>query len=359
MHHLDVWSLSLGRWRGVQVKLHMFFLLFATFTCYLAWRMPADGAADDSFAWTAALCILVLFLSVLLHELGHVLAARRFNGAVDGIVIGPLGGLQPIRIPNDPQSELLVALAGPLVSAGITAICLMALLFSGEPHAYRVLHPFSPEAFEIATSPGGMLGPKDIVGLICWINWLLLLINLIPAFPFDGGRVCLAFLQTMRPQLAHHHAVVLVAALAKIVAVGLLIAAFFFRDSQAASVAPTWLALILLAIFVFFSARVEEEHPDQEESESGPFGYDFSQGFTSLEQTTEPPSPPPPGPLTRWWRKWQQRRELKRRRAEAEEDERLDEVLQRLHEFGESALSPAERALLKRVSARYRDRDVR
>lgn len=79
MQYRDVWSVNLGHWGGVNVRLHMFFALFAAFTFYLAW-LEADKS--HGLQSTAILCIAVLFISVLIHELGHYLCATRDRKSV-------------------------------------------------------------------------------------------------------------------------------------------------------------------------------------------------------------------------------------------------------------------------------------
>ena len=102
------WSISLGRWAGVTVYLHVFFLLLAVLV--LAFTLP-----DQDLVVAGAIAVVVLLVSLLLHELGHALAALRVGGRVDTIVIGPVGGLVSPRFRNEPDNYLFVAMAGPLV----------------------------------------------------------------------------------------------------------------------------------------------------------------------------------------------------------------------------------------------------
>ncbi|MEM8678258.1 MAG: site-2 protease family protein [Planctomycetota bacterium] len=138
----DVWSLSLGQWGVIRVRVHIFFLLFATFTVFLAWQ---DGGASDGLAVLAALCVVILFISVLIHELAHFNAALRCGGNPDTIVIGPLGGMHPISLPGRPRAEFWVALAGPLISLGICLLCLVAIAFRDLEAIPGILHPLAPE----------------------------------------------------------------------------------------------------------------------------------------------------------------------------------------------------------------------
>src|SRR3954452_2743407 len=91
------WSLSLGRWAGVTVYVHVFFLLFAVLA--LVFSLPDLVVAGS-------ITVGVLLVSVLAHELGHALAALRVGGRVDAIVIGPVGGLLPPRVPDEPEVHL-------------------------------------------------------------------------------------------------------------------------------------------------------------------------------------------------------------------------------------------------------------
>src|SRR4051794_41961692 len=102
------WSLSLGRWWGVAVYLHVFFVLFALVGLAVTLR-------DPGLLGAGLMMVAILFVSVTLHEVGHSLAALRVGGKVDAIVLGPVGGLISPRVPDEPEIHLFVALAGPPV----------------------------------------------------------------------------------------------------------------------------------------------------------------------------------------------------------------------------------------------------
>jgi Zn-dependent protease len=343
------WSISLGRWGGLQLRLHMFFLLFAAFTLYLSW-LPHPNASSAEMRWIAVTSLGILLLSVLLHELGHLRAVRRLGGDCDQIVLWPLGGLAPMHPPRDSAAELLVHLAGPVVNLLICLACGGLFLFLTDVHLRELLHPFAPQGL----TEGAW--PVRIVKLTFWINWCLLLLNLLPVFPFDGGRALRAGLLIARPHRDPRHTSLLVAALAKIAALALLVCAFLARNMATESHVPIWFALVLLAIFLWFSAKQEEERPQESEREEGPFGYDFSEGYTSLERSIVEEADET-SLVARWRHRRQQARLQRQRDAEADEERRVDDILARLHEHGIESLSPADRSLLKRVSARYRQRN--
>ena len=147
------WSWKVGRLAGIELRIHVTFLLL------LGWMAAAGGAGF----------ILALFGCVVLHELGHSLAARRYGIATRDITLLPIGGVARLeRMPEKPSQELWVALAGPAVNVGI-ATALYGLLTAG------------------------IFGGAFVERLLM-ANVGLVLFNLIPAFPMDGGRVLRAVL---------------------------------------------------------------------------------------------------------------------------------------------------------------------
>ncbi len=350
MVYRDVWSMGLGRWRGVHVRLHIFFVLFGVMTAYLAWL---ERESDPGLMWLALLSILILFLSVIVHECGHLLAVRRLGGHMDSLVPGPLGGLRPARVARDPQSDLLAMMAGPAATLGVVAICAMLIGISDPSSLAGMFRLLTPDILDGRSSND--IGFSEIVRLVGWINWWLLVVNSIPVFPFDGGRALASFLQVVFPRISHERAVASVATFARLMALALFVVAFMLRDALPNAIVPTWLALVLLSVFVFFSARVEETQLEADEEEEL-FGYDFSQGYTSLERSIEPPAQRP-GPITRWLEKMKEQRRVRLDAQASAEEQEADEILRKLHQLGRDSLSPQEKALLKRVSARLRTRE--
>jgi Zn-dependent protease/predicted transcriptional regulator len=169
------WSLRLGRYAGIDVYLHVTFLLFIGFIAFataLTERSLAAAGAGVGF-------FLAVFLCVLLHEYGHALMARRFGVRTRDITLLPIGGVARLeRLPDKPVQELWVALAGPAVNVVIAALLLGLLLARGL---------LTADAFTAVTR-GGFLER------LLTVNVLLVAFNLLPAFPMDGGRVLRAFL---------------------------------------------------------------------------------------------------------------------------------------------------------------------
>jgi Zn-dependent protease/CBS domain-containing protein len=170
------WSIRLGRVLGIDVYMHLTFLLL------LAWVAWMTFSAGRSIAAAAAsvLFVLALFACVVLHEFGHALTARRFGIRTRDITLLPIGGLARLeRMPDKPMQELWVALAGPAVNVVIAAVLAPLVVLGGD---------FGPGAVPLAGGP-----------LLPWLlqaNIVLALFNLLPAFPMDGGRVLRALLAT-------------------------------------------------------------------------------------------------------------------------------------------------------------------
>jgi hypothetical protein len=244
---------------------------------------------------------------------------------------------------------LVAVVAGPLMNLGICLLAALALATQPNVNLVALMHPLSPDGIAAGTSL--------VVGLKLgfWVNWTLVLVNLIPAFPFDGGRALKAGILSVRSDMDPHAAVLIVARVAKLTSLGLLIIAWLVRDDTTSPIA-TWFALVLLAIFVFFSAR-KAEMAEESSGEDAALGYDFSEGYTSLEKSGPKCSiQQRPGLLVSWFENRRRMKERVRRQIDAEEDGRVDEILTQVHQQGMESLSPEDRALLNRASHRYRNR---
>jgi Zn-dependent protease/CBS domain-containing protein len=168
------WSISLGRIAGTEVRIHLtFFLLLAWFGLVAA----SSGGAAAGFA--AVGFIVAVFACVLAHEYGHVLMARRFGIGTKDIILLPIGGVASIeRMPDNPTQELLIALAGPAVNV---VIAFVLIVFFGA-------------SFGAAESNPAVVQNMDFVSRLAMVNILLVVFNLLPAFPMDGGRALRALL---------------------------------------------------------------------------------------------------------------------------------------------------------------------
>ena len=168
------WSWKVGRLFGIPVYLHTTFLLLMGFILLAQWREGGNLVA----AIGGVLFILAIFATVVLHELGHALTARRFGIRTKDITLLPIGGIARLeRMPDVPRHELWVALAGPAVNLVIAGIVFSISTLAGA-------HP-------VLGVPAASAGTID---RFIAINVWLAVFNLIPAFPMDGGRALRALL---------------------------------------------------------------------------------------------------------------------------------------------------------------------
>lgn len=169
------WSTTIGRFAGIDVKVHATFLLILVWVAITHWR------AEQSLQAIAAgvFFILALFFCVVLHEYGHALTARRYGVKTRDIILLPIGGVARLeRIPDNPRQELWIALAGPAVNVAIAIVLALWLQLSA-----------TWQPVEELTVTGGSFAERLLV-----VNVFLVVFNLIPAFPMDGGRVLRALL---------------------------------------------------------------------------------------------------------------------------------------------------------------------
>lgn len=349
------WSLPVGQWFGIPTRIHgsWFFAALAAF--YFSWLLQSQKR-ETIVDWLAIAVLGVLFVSVLLHEMAHLWAARRVDGVADEMVLTPIGGITRLRMSTDTNGEVLVSLAGPIMNMVIGwGCCLPLIWYDGSENLLGLLKLFSPEALRTGT-------PWQIVAKLgLWVNHWLMIVNLIPTLPFDGGQIMKSLTELPRLQPFVRSPQQFVGRLGKMVSLGLLIVAICLLltpEARGDRIVPTWLALSLLASVIFIASRSAlTAHGSEGLDETDqPFGYDFSQGYTSLERTTREDPEQQSNAIARWI---EQRREARQRRQleiEAEDERQVDSILARLHELGIEGLSAEERALLQRVSARYRDR---
>ncbi|MFT7622016.1 MAG: Zn-dependent protease/CBS domain-containing protein [Myxococcota bacterium] len=172
---LERWSRVLGTLAGIQIRVHATFLLLVP---WIIWRALSVGGGVVEVL-EGLLLVAVLFFIVVLHELGHSLMARRFGIETRDIILLPIGGVARLEsMPSKPWPQLLIAVAGPAVNAVLAVVLFGAALVV---HGRSGLHPASVQM--------GLILPT-----LAWINVVLCLFNLLPAFPMDGGRVLRAVL---------------------------------------------------------------------------------------------------------------------------------------------------------------------
>jgi Zn-dependent protease/CBS domain-containing protein len=218
------WSITIGSFGGTAVKIHITFILFLAWIAFSGWSRGGPAAALDS-----TLFIVLLFACVVLHEFGHIAAARRYGIRTPEVTLLPIGGVASLqRLPSDPAQELVVALAGPAVNLVIGLVLIAAL---GSAHPSDLAQIDNPKL--------------SLLGRLAIANIFLVVFNLIPAFPMDGGRVLHALLVM---QVGGARATQIAARIGQALAFGLGFLGLFGNP-----------LLLFIAIFVYIAAGGEAQ----------------------------------------------------------------------------------------------------
>ncbi len=403
------WSFPLGTLFRIAIRIHVLFPLVAV-ALVLRAAFPKEGPSPPGFWVEAVVVVIVLFVSVLLHEFGHCFAARAVDGDAHEILLWPLGGLAGLEVPHTPRAHFIATAGGPAVNLFIcvftglilagSALSPPLLFWKTDPYAPRLYNwkdhiyygskyaegdpiyvvgrapgapdqyvdPHTPGAELLRVRPGEMatskegggavlasnpniklmsvgraeLGWKGLVARFFWINWVLLLLNvLLVAYPLDGGRLLqsvlwryTSFRQAMLTTIFFGYVIMLFVGIYAIVADSVL--------------------FLVLAIIIYVSTR-QQLLLLETGGEESLFGYDFSQGYTSLERD-RPPPPRRPNFIQRWLQRRAQRRMQREQETREAEERRMDELLEKVQQQGLPSLTDEERRFLHRVSAKYRNR---
>ncbi|MCS6917517.1 MAG: site-2 protease family protein, partial [Chitinophagales bacterium] len=249
------YSLSLGRWFGIPVKVHW------TFSILILWivlRNAATGGDASHLLWSL-LFVLAIFGCVILHELGHALAARRYHIRTRDITLLPIGGLARLEaMPEKPQHELWVAFAGPLVNFAI-AVLLLPTIRS------------APDSAELESLMA--LNRQNFLFHLLFVNLWLGLFNLLPAFPMDGGRILRALLAL---RISRHRATRIAATIGQVLAIAFVILGFFGNPF-----------LIFIGLFIFLGAQAEAQYVEAQWLLTGFHVADVMMRHYPVLQTTD------------------------------------------------------------------------
>ena len=225
------WSILTVRVGGLEIRIHLTFIVLLLFLLLVEINRSGSRVAGRVFIIAA-----LILISALLHELAHTVVSRRQGFPIKGFVLLPIGGLAmgdptvQTESARDLRKETLIALAGPLVNAVLAGAAALGLLAMGKAHSLW-LPP--------------LVTPLNLGTSFFWINACLFGLNLLPAFPLDGGRILRAWLaRRMEFRVATRRAVSL----------GHIFAGLFMLAGAAVNIQ----LLMLVGFFIFMAAQMEE-----------------------------------------------------------------------------------------------------
>ena len=319
------WALSIGSVAGIRIRLHLILLVFWLFE--LDRHLAYDIARPRAFLYWG-LTIGITGVLILLHELGHCFAARRVGGQADDVLLWPLGGLAYCSAPNLPYPQFFVAAGGPAVTLLIAIAANVGFAVAGRPEE------FSP-VYETAR--------WTLVGF----HNFLLVINLVPMYPLDGGRILQAALWAYFSRRgaggSYGRASLVTVYVSRVCVVLWVLVAIVVYGSIMMGFIGVWSWLEAENLY----RRIREGA-----GEDFTFGYDFSRGYTSLEGGSTTSRKRSGGGLLGWLKRWK-RRVVAAREPTSEEKARVDELLNKISREGMPSLSGEERRFLRRMSKRW------
>lgn len=311
------WSFRAFRVLGTEVRIHW---TLPAFFLYYVMRAARHGPSATFLALFVVTPFVLLFMSVLAHELGHVLAARHYGLHVGRTVLTPIGGMVMVGQANRPASEFVVAAAGPFVNLLLAGVGLTLYLALGGPFGLSMLVPLAgDDAYLSAWSAGGvgLLVLRDFVemnAVLFWFNVLTV------AYPMDGGRMLLA---TLWKRLGFRRALEVATIVSRVIAVALAVVAIVTYSPL----------LIVIAVMLWVQSTMVR----RQLAAHGELGF----GVVPSWQPRKPRAPGPGRPGR--WRfgalsDWLDRRRIRRQL----------ELLAKAEVRGIGALRPSEREFLRK-----------
>ncbi|MEY9324989.1 site-2 protease family protein [Sinorhizobium fredii] len=220
------WSFRIGTIAGTALRVHVTFALLLVWIWLMHYRIGGTPAALEGVAF-----VLAVFACVVLHEFGHIAAARHFGIKTPDITLLPIGGVARLeRMPEEPGAEFVIAIAGPLVNVAIAGVIILVLRTSvGLEQIAGIEDPH-----------------MSFLARLAGVNVFLVLFNMIPAFPMDGGRVLRAALAS---RLSWPRATQIAAMIGQGLAFVFGFVGLFYNP-----------LLIFIAIFVYLAATAEAQN---------------------------------------------------------------------------------------------------
>jgi stage IV sporulation protein FB len=335
------WGLPLGTVFGIKVRLHFLLLIFLAFQLNEFLKDAPDPRAGFTM-W--AIFSVLLFLIIFLHELGHCFAARRVGGTAEDVLLWPLGGLAFTRYPQTWRNTLIVVAGGPLVNVAIAilAVPIFYLADRSNPDLQYNLYYFCV---------------REV--LFRW-NLIMLLFNLIPLFPLDGGQLFRAGLWGWFQKKGgigdgpYYHASRVTVPVSMTIG-GIGAAIFLYRWLQGDSNALMAVGIFAWAMMNTWQLKKQLENMSSMTIDQGSeFGYDFSEGYTSLAKGPGGGSASSVKGKSKGKSKAVARSKEKQRNSAEADEQRMDALFKKINDHGLQSLTNAERKFLEDMSKRMR-----
>jgi len=363
MNENHSWSASVGRWMGVKVCVHVLLFLFVAAIFCVQYQHLHVLSRD--MMGTALMTSLVVLGSVIFHEVAHVYALTSLGGTPRRIVLTPWGGNSIFHMPQEPVAKLIVRAAGPFANMVVFLICSVLLIQGGHSDVFSLMNPFHPRVYMFSD------GAASLIGIIAWVNFQLLMVNLIPCFPFDGAQLVRSLLELLQlddSKLRSESAIMVIGNGCAFSVIGF---AWLLYGQHTGPIEPIWFIMLAAGISMYFAAGYSMDQETAEfREEQGLMGQDWDfdpylpqeSSFFGLSpegdyQDLARAAIEESDSLTQsqWMIENQRERAAREREQEIYETKQADKILEKLHGGGGiGSLSENERAVLNRVSRRLR-----
>ena len=345
------WSLGIGRWGNVTLRLHMLCLLAVIVIFGAEWNVGATNI--NLFSGTAAVTVMALLGAVVIHQAARAFGISCFGAEVHEVDFMPWGG-NCISDLDDSAPLAPLAHAAGMFANGMLFLMGFVLLYQVDESA--VINPFKPQRFDV-NSP-----QVSALQIFSWVNFQLVLVNLIPCHPFDGAKIVRSIIANFKLPLTKYRtesAIMLIghAFAFALIGIGIVLMVRNYEPGIRA-IAPAWVVLMIAGVLLFFSARhsmiVETTENDEpwEDLQQAEFGLMFDAAETKQEDDRESLA------YSQWLSEKQEERRKFDLEREFDEDSWADRVLEKLHANGGDleCLTDPERGVLNRFSERVRRR---
>ncbi len=337
------WSFRVGSAFGIDIRVHLAFVLCAVVMISMEIQaIPPDSGISTMRALVDGLgSYAILFAIILLHEFGHCWGARHTGGEATEILLWPLGGLAAVRPPHTASAHIITTISGPMVNVIICVLgAIFLTLWFGTIGAvpWNPIHPTWPANATLFPTTG-----QAWLLRVYGISYFILLINLIPVFPFDGGRIVQAWLW---PRKGYQRSMEIATSTGMFGAIIIGLFSFFLDVSRG--------LMLMIAVFGYLTCwQMRRAAREQAMYSSGEETSEFAESL-SYRDGDDTATVNRPGMIARYKNKRAlEKTERQRAQREAREHQ-IEEILRKVAQTGMAGLSTKERQLLESETKRKR-----